>query len=253
MSVVHALKPSELTVSDQPTETSAVDTLADDRGELRDCLNGQQATCARIDALLRGVAHAEEAASAADAEVEKCEAAVAEAKEHDSIAAANASIKGRKPKQSTTRQARNDLLEAQDAAEIAHAAVLKLREQLPALDEERKWCQVRILTARNKLLAPLIEQLSARVAEHQRNLARDTLTLSVLCEADEVPELEHGRFRAEKEIVAPIAEVSAEAKETLAGKWWAVSDYETRKQTAEQIRGTLDAMLESADAPLPEI
>jgi hypothetical protein len=245
---VHALRP----VDDQAdtTETAPVDA----RTELRDALNGQQACCARVDALLRGVEHAEEIAAQADAAVTAAEEAVAAAKERDGTAAANASLKGKTRKEGTTRRARETLVDAQDEAEVAHAAVAKLREKLPELKEELAWCQVRVLIARNRLLAPLMTELAARIRRTQLSLNADLLLLGVLAEADEIPaELEHAaRWKAEKALEEEsIAEAEVAAKRILSG--WVESDWDERKRKADEIRATLDALLENADAPLPQI
>ncbi|MGO9048358.1 MAG: hypothetical protein ACLQFW_15975 [Xanthobacteraceae bacterium] len=255
MSNVHALKPSEPPPSDQTAETPtseapAVTEAVDDRAELRDALNGEQATCARVDMLLNGIERAEETAAKADAEVEKCEAAVAEAKERDSIAAANAHLKGKAPKGSSTRQARSDLLDAQDDAENARNAVVRLREKLPELQEELKWCQVKVLIARNKLISPLISELTAKVINLQHDLARKLTALSAMCESDEIPELLHGKWQAEKQITAPVADVVKEAKEAImpSSKAW---DYEARSAERQRVLAMLDRLLEDSGAPLP--
>ena len=262
MSNVHALKREE-PPSDQAVETpatemptgetpAAIEAPADDRAELRDCLNGQQASCGRVDALLKGIERAEKTAIEADATVTAAEEALAAAKEKDSIATANAHLKGKTPKGSTTRQARSDLLDAQDDAENAHNAVAKLREKLPELREELKWCEVKVLIARNKLIAPLISQLTSKVVELQHDLARNLTVLSALCESDEIPELKHGKWQAEKQITAPVADVVKEAKEAImpSSKAW---DYEERTAERQRIHAMLAALLEDSNAPLPEI
>jgi hypothetical protein len=246
---VHALRPVD--EQTDATETPPVDA----RAELRDSLNAQQATCARVDALLRGIEHAEEIAAKADAAVVAAEEAVAAAKARDATAAANASLKGKARKEGTTRQARESLTDALDEQEIANDAVAKLREQLPALREELAWCEVKVLIARNQLLVPLVDQLSERIRQRQLALNADLLMLGVLCEADEIPaQLEHiEALKAKSALSAPTAESTAAAKRTLQNHGIAESDWDERKRTADAIRAVLDGLLENADAPLPEI
>ena len=71
-------------------------------------------------------------------------------------------MRGKTPKTSgpTAREIREALLDAEDQAAIARGVLEKLQDELSSIADERRWIEVRILRARNALVAPLIERLS---------------------------------------------------------------------------------------------
>jgi hypothetical protein len=234
-----AMMRAELTATD-PLPGDGPPPPVDDRAELRTAINSKNAAGVRVKTLLEAIERAEQSVSAAAAEVARCEKAVADAKEADAVTLANATIKGKPAKQATARAFRSELLDAQDAAEVARAALAKLRDQLPVLDEERQLHDVKILTARNKLLAPIISRLTEKVIRGHDELMCDRATLATLVTAaDELPHglAEPHRYRAAKEISDPIAALNEQVGQARFAQ--SNADYGKRENTIERVKNLL--------------
>jgi hypothetical protein len=199
MSSVAMMRPELAATDPLPGDGSPPPT--DGRSELRTAINSKNAAGVRVQSLLQAIERAEQTVSAAAAEVARCEKAVADAKEADAVALVNATIKGKPAKQATARAFRSELLDAQDAAEVARAALAKLHDQLPVSDEERQLHDVKILAARNRLLALIISRLTEKVIRGHDELMCDRATLATLVTAaDELPRglADPHRFRQQR-------------------------------------------------------
>jgi hypothetical protein len=160
-----------LTVEAPTAETPPLPSPEDDRSALRAAIAAKAAVTDKVDKVASAIRRAEEAVRAADSEVERAEAGVVTAKQKDADAAASAALKGKPAKQATARQARNDLVDARDTADVARDALLRLREQLAQAQHELFVADAHVLIARARVISPFVKELSARfIALNSENI-----------------------------------------------------------------------------------
>ena len=251
---VHSLKPA-----DEAAETPAVDPL---RQELRDAIAAKMGLVVRADGLLTAITEAEEDAKKADDLVTSFIDAVATARENDIKRGVAERVSGKAKKLSapSSCQLRESQLEAEDEAAIAHGVLDKLQDQLADFAEERRWIEVRILRARNGLVAPMIEKVSQRFLEANQSMIRDGALLVALTAEGELPRGFEGednfmaRIKAEQAINEPLEAAKSAADDARsASSSRALEQHEQRKAIVASVQKALADMLENADAVLPGV
>ena len=213
------------------------------REELRAAIGARKAITVNADKLVSAIERAKSTLAEIEGQAEKAEAAIAEARRHDADSIAAATMRGKELKStSATRAARAVLEDLKDQAETQRLVVGQLEQELASLNEQRAWVQTRILTARNWLLAPVVEKLSEQIVAAHKTMVTAGAVLATLTEEDELPEglSTVDRVKAANQISEPLRHE----------RFWAANreaDFETRTAAAEKVRQLMQLLLDDPD------
>ncbi len=145
----------------------------------------------------------------------------------------------------------------QDEAELARGVVERLTQELHELNQARIESEIKVLTARSELIAPVLQAGVDRFLQCHFEMVRLGAIISTLSATDDPDGLEHWaspQQKARDTIEAPLKEAKAAARDAfVSGGERSRIDFELKKSTGEEVAQCLEALLGDENAPLPEI
>jgi hypothetical protein len=232
----------EMSVAPLPVEPPPPDA----RGELKVAINKLNAINIRLETLLSAIETGRAATEKAADAVETARQGVAAARDKDAVDAANAALKGQHRGESTARQARLTLLEAEEEAELEQAALSKLEARLPGLQDEIQVAQIEVEKAKFLLVKPFIEQGMVKANEAYAKWSSERAELFGYFDGVIAAQKQFG-----DDIIEPIEDLFAQLKDSLSR--FGVNDLRRNEEAKRKTRAFIDALSVNADEPPPSI
>jgi hypothetical protein len=236
----------------EQTEAPAVDPL---REALRLSIDGHRSVVAQVAAIEQAIERAWQALQETDRALEKADEELVEARQSDVRTLAIATRKGKKVVPSATKSARENKIDLEDRIEIERGALQALRQELAELKRQEVFAEAAIIAARNRLVEPLLANVSSDYLDATARAMVAAATMSALATAlDEPPKgFRNLEGYDQMKVRELLAASHTDTNEVIRTGRSAPDFNETKKQIFERVHASFTDLLTNPDAPLPEI